>query len=434
MHNRRVSEGEHAGVTVVRGLARKDREVNFTVVGPCGEGRVRFWGDIPASPTPPAETALAAALLPAMSTGDRLFLPGPVSPQLRRALPDVQAVLASLAAASPFADRPLQTVEVTVHPDTKEMSDESRPNGTRGVGLFFSGGVDSWAALLANPEVTDLIYVHGFDIPVDQHGTSSVVEARLAETAKRLGKRLHVVRTDLRTLLDPRAPWEIGHGPALASVALLFTARCERVLIGAGMTYGHLANRGSHPLHDHLWSTERCRIEHHGAHLTRAEKIEQIAQCREALNMLRVCWRQVDRYNCGRCEKCLRAMVALEAIGALDRCPTFAAPLDLDAVAGLVVADTELRVWWHENLALARASAAPPELIAAVESCLERSAAHTPEGATEAIAQLGETEAEVAMLAAELQTIVTSRSWRLTRPFRRAGAAARRLRRRAAGG
>jgi hypothetical protein len=431
-----VSEAKSAGATVVRDLAHGDREVAFTVIGPTGEGRVRFWGDIPRSRKPPADTVLATALLPAMSAGDRLFMPGPVSPQLLRSLPDAQAVLASLAAASPVVECPLRTVEVTVYPEEEEEeeSDEPSPEGSRGVGLFFSGGIDSWATLLANPDVTDLIYVHGFDIPSDRHETSLIVEARLLDTAKRLGKRLRVLRTDLRTLLDRSVPWEIAHGPALASVALLLAPRCERVLVGAGMTYGHLANRGSHPLHDHLWSTERCRIEYHGAHLTRAAKVTQVARSQEALNVLRVCWRQVDRYNCGRCEKCLRAMVALEAIGALDRCPTFAVPLDLDAVADLVVADPELRVWWHENLALAGASGASPALIAAVESCLRKSEAQAPDRAGAPLAQLAEAEAKEAELAAELQTVVNSRSWRLTRPLRRAGAAARRFRRRAGGG
>ena len=182
---------------------------------------------------------------------------------------------------------------------------------------------------------TDLIYVHGFDIPLDQWDASATVERRLAKTADRLGMRLHLVRTNLRALLDQNVPWEIAHGVALAAVALLFAPICERVLIGAGMTYGELVDRGSHPLHDHLWSTEGCRIEHYGAHLRRSAKTEQVAKCQEALDTLRVCWRHVDLYNCGRCEKCLRTMVALEAVDALDRCPAFGVPLDLDAVASL---------------------------------------------------------------------------------------------------
>ena len=247
--------------------------MSFALDGPFGERSVRFWGDVPPRPDPPVETALAVALLPAMTAGEELSLPGPLSPQVLRALPDVQAVLVSLASASSTASRPLRTVDVIAPAAASDARPAPARESPRGVGAFFSGGVDSWATLLANPDVTDLIYVHGFDIPIDQPETSASVERRLAESARNLGKRLHVVRTDLRALLDPSVSWEIAHGSALAAVALLFEHRCERVLVGAGMSYGSLFNRGSHPLLDHLWSTEGCRIEHHGAHLTRAAKI-----------------------------------------------------------------------------------------------------------------------------------------------------------------
>lgn len=351
---------------VIDDLRCQAGEVSFTLDGPFGERSVRFWGDVPASSDPPVEAALAAALLPAMTVGGELSLPGPLSPRVGRALPDVQAVLASLAAASSHVSHPLHTVDV-VAPARSVAQPTALRDSPGGVGAFFSGGADSWSTLLANPDVTDLIYVHGFDIPIGQMETSAVVERRLAETAGKLGKRLNVVRTDLR---DPSISWEIAHGSALAAVALLFEPRCERVLIGAGMSYGNLIDRGSHPLLDHLWSTERCRIEHHGAHLTRAAKIRQIASSQEALEVLRVCWREVDRYNCGRCEKCLRTMVALEAIGALERCPTFPGSLDLDAVSNLAIDDSDLTNMWRENLALAREQHASRELVSAIEACL----------------------------------------------------------------
>ena len=321
--------------TTVSNLTRRDGEVSFAVAGPLGDQQVRFWGDIPQGPGLGVESALASALLPAMATSGELSLPRPLSPQLCRTLPDVQAVLASLALASPAADHPLSSVDVVAPPASADVESEPGPEVRRGVGAFFSGGVDSWSTLLSNSDITDLIYVHGFDIPLDQWDASATVERRLAKTADRLGMRLHLVRTNLRALLDQNVPWEIAHGIALAAVALLFAPICERVLIGAGMTYGELVDRGSHPLHDHLWSTEGCRIEHYGAHLRRSAKTEQVAKCQEALDTLRVCWRRVDLYNCGRCEKCLRTMVALEAVDALDRCPAFGVPLDLDAVASL---------------------------------------------------------------------------------------------------
>lgn len=414
--------------TTVSDLARRGGEVSFSVAGPFGEHRIRFWGDIPAGPPLGVEPALASVLLPAMTIGGELSLPGPLSPQLRRALPDLQAVLASLALASRDMDRSLSSVAVTTPPAGAQTEPGPDPGTRRGVGAFFSCGVDSWSTLLSNPDITDLIYIHGFDILLDQPDASATVERQVAKIADRREMRLHVVRTNLRDLLDPNVAWEIAHGIALASVALLFAPICERVLISAGMTYGELVDRGSHPLHDHLWSTERCRIEHFGAHLRRSAKTEQVAKSQEALDTLRVCWRHVDRYNCGRCEKCLRTMVALEAVGALDRCPTFGAPLDLDAVANLELSDPDLLIWWGENLDLARQHGAAADLIAAVEACL---AANRPPP-TDRTGEL-RAEARAEALGRELEVIRSSRSWRVTGPLRRIGTAARRLSRRGTG-
>ncbi len=401
-----------SSTTVVSDLDQAKGEFSFTISGPLGEDRVRFWGDIPDNTGKPLfEAALAVALLPAMAVGGRLSIPGPLSPQLLRALPDVQAVLEHLAMESPLMDRRLQPVDVS------NTDDADRPlDPAAGIGTFFSGGIDSWQTLLANPDITDLIYVHGFDIAIDQPQASATVESRLADTARRRGKPLRIVRTDLRRLLDRYAVWDIAHGPVMAAVALLFAPSCERILIPSSNPYTALEPRGSHPLHDHLWSTEWCRIEHHGAHLTRAEKTEQVAPCQDALDVLRVCWRDVDRYNCGRCEKCLRTMVALDAIGALGRCPTFAVPLDLNAVANLNFPISELSVWWRDNLALARRQNARAKLLQAIEACLAANEVPPPEG--EALAQ------------EQLQSVLASRSWRLTAPLRRLGDGAHRIKHR----
>jgi hypothetical protein len=409
-----VSGGNRPDATVVSDLRQGDGELSFLVSGPLGEHPVRFWGDIPEnSAGPPVEPALAAVLLAAMTTGGELSLPGPLSPRLRRALPDLQAVLEWIAAECPAPNPPLRPVSIQSPPGQIEAP-STAPSG---VGVFFSGGVDSWLTLLANPDVTDLIYVHGFDIPIDEPEVSATVERRLADAAERCGKRLRVVRTDLRTLLDPCVSWEVAHGPALATIALLLSPVCGRVLIGSTTTYAELAVRGSHPLHDHLWSTEGCRIEHCGAHLTRTQKLEQVAECQDALDVLRVCWRHVDRYNCGSCEKCLRTMVALEALGALERCPAFAVPLDLDAVANLRLSDDEA-IWWRENLELGRRRNAPTALLFAIEACLSNEAAQAADGE---------------MLAREqLHEVIESRSWQITAPFRRLGSWVRRSRERVA--
>jgi len=72
---------EQQARSAVTDLAQANGELSFTFSGPLGEHRLRFWGDIPEHPAgPPLEAALAVALLPAMSVGGALSLPGPLSP------------------------------------------------------------------------------------------------------------------------------------------------------------------------------------------------------------------------------------------------------------------------------------------------------------------------------------------------------------------
>jgi hypothetical protein len=360
-----------AAQTEIRELVHREGEYSFLLAEPGRERRVRFWGDVPAPATPQVEPALATALLVAMANREALSLPGPVSPQLVRALPDIQAVLRTIGEECSLIENSIEPIEVrpgaATAVDEAQSPDAQRP---RGVGAFFSGGVDSWAALLSDPDITDLIYVHGFDIPLEQNAASVSVERLLGATAERLGKRLRVVRTNMRTVVDASIGWEVGHGPGLAAVALMMAPLCERVTIGSTSTYGALTARASHPLHDHLWSTESCRIEHHGAHMTRAEKVELLASHQKALDVLRVCWADVNAYNCGRCEKCIRTMVPLEAAGALEHCPTFAAELDLEAIAELRVSEPDMLVWWRENLEFAQRRGASQSLIDAIAQCI----------------------------------------------------------------
>jgi hypothetical protein len=410
----------------VRDLVQPPGEYAFTVAAPSGEHRVRFWGDLPGGAG--IEPALAVALIPAMAAGRTLELPSDPAPQLTRALPDIQGFLAHTAAVWSGDERALSGVDVVVtKPD--DAAGDAPGRSAQGVAAFFSGGVDSWSTVLSHPDITDLIYVHGFDIPIDQAEVSSNVERRLQPVAEQLGKRFHIVRTDMRRLVDEAVLWDVSHGPGLAAVGQLFAPSCGRVLIGGSTPYSNLILRGSHPLHDHLWSTQSCQIEHDLAYKTRAEKVEQIAGCRPALEVLRVCWQRVDEYNCGRCEKCLRTMVALEALGALEACPTFDVALELEEVAELDVSDPAMRLWWEDNLNLARHHDAPRPLIDAIDACLE-SADRTMEDARTVDARLAEAEARVEALEGELATMRGSRSWRLGGPLRKAGVAARRISRR----
>src|SRR5690606_31296538 len=72
---------------------------------------------------------------------------------------------------------------------------------------------------------------------------------------------------------------------------------------------------GTHPLLDHLWSSDLTAIRHLGNDAFRAEKVAAIAARPELLDHLWVCHRD-PLENCGICPKCSRTMAVLKVLGA----------------------------------------------------------------------------------------------------------------------
>jgi hypothetical protein len=249
---------------------------------------------------------LAALLLPAMCSGERLTLPIPVSPHLLEALPEIQAIYTAFEPrATPIAieasarDEPLPDVDV-------------QP----AVGLFFSLGVDSFYSLLKNQRdhpadsrtITHLISVHGFDVPYPEWEPSFPPQmlANLHRVATETGTTLMPVITNLRHVAARLAPWYMLHGAALASIALALGRGFRRVSIAATTRYDKLFPWGSHPLLDPLWSTERLAFVHDGCEMDKADKTRVVATSPLAMATLRPCAGYGQGYNCGRCLKCLR--------------------------------------------------------------------------------------------------------------------------------
>src|SRR4051794_29169618 len=134
-----------------------------------------------------ADFLVPATLLPAMAVGG-LRLATPVSPALLSAIPRVQEVYSARDEA--FARVPVQVP--VPRPDAQPRGGE--------VACFFSGGVDSFFTLLRHREqVTHLLLVHGFDIPLN--GASELraeAVATAGSVAASTGKTLVEVETDIR--------------------------------------------------------------------------------------------------------------------------------------------------------------------------------------------------------------------------------------------
>jgi len=211
----------------------------------------------------------------------------------------------------------------------RKSTTSARP--TDNVACFFSGGVDSfYTALKHHDEISHLILVHGcFDTYPDDQSIRVRNSHMAHEVAKELGLSLIEVETDVRAFSHQLLSWAYYHGSALFSIALLFQHLFRKVLIPATHTYADLFPWGSHPVLDPLWSTELTEIAHEGCEATRVEKVAYISKHQVAMKWLHVCQqRPPEDYNCGRCEKCLRTMLNLKAVGALELCETL--PQDLN--------------------------------------------------------------------------------------------------------
>lgn len=325
---------------------------------------MRLWFRVQASvrPTLSADPFFATCLIPAMALGKPMEVEGAVSPSLLRAAEPVQDIFHSW-----FPE--LTRIPIAAAAAVPKL----RQHG-RGVGCFFSGGVDSLYTFFKHEQaITTLVYVHGFDVKLGNHGLRKKVADALHAFAAQTGKQVIEVETNLRDLTDPYGEWgERVHGTALGSIALLLDGALERIFVPSTNSFAELFPWGSHPLVDPLWSNETIEIIHDGCEASRFEKVAAIADDDGALSTLRVCWENRDgAYNCGRCEKCLRTMVALETLGALEKCPTFSTPLSLETVRQFKLAGHIANLHWSSNYRAALKHERP-EIAGAVKAAIRR--------------------------------------------------------------
>lgn len=314
-----------------------------------GEQTTGVWIRTTSPLTPTADAALAAVAMPAMRHGGRLRMSDPVSPRLLRGQREYQGIQRAWSLDWVFGD-PLHEVEVAA------PARDPEPHPAKGrVAAFFSGGVDSWGTVLGNPELTDLIFVRGFDLAYEgpHAGLADEVEGRLRGAAGELGMPLHVVSTNLREMSDPNVLWDLYYGSANAAVALFLAPLFDRVLIASDADYEVQGRWGTNWLVDQNWSTEELEIVSDGGGRSRMDRLRRLAEDPVACRSLRVCWENPGGvYNCGRCRKCLMTMIGLEAIGARERVASFPAELVLDpeVLSGIALTNPVSLSYWEDIL------------------------------------------------------------------------------------
>lgn len=321
--NLRVS----AGAGVVRGEARVSWEET-------DRGPVDTWIEVSeqfADVLRADANGLAlAAILPAWHGGEcRLLVTGSICPVLRD---NLSFALSTLRGWYPEMGSPPALEATDGFVPVAHAGDQSAS--------FLSGGIDSLATLRSNRMalpashpytiraaiLVDLIREPGLDELETAHQHAKRLSHASAIAADS-GLDIISVRTNLLELDGDG--WFFSykwHGALWAAIAHLLSSRFQRVSIAASYAPSQQHPWGSHPFLDPYYSSGHLTIHHHGAHMSRFEKVALVADWPTGLQSILVCQgHRSGLSNCGACEKCIRTMTALVALGKLEACQCFPA-------------------------------------------------------------------------------------------------------------
>lgn len=261
---------------------------------------------------------LILCFLPAWQAGERRIVieDSGICPVLR----------ANLAAASQTLTRWNRLAD----PPRIEASTETRLPGEK-VGLFLSGGIDSLASLRSNLQRIPRSHPETVSAAILVGGSTSESKfTRLSEAheiiAHEAGVQLISLRTNAQSLHNNDMSFYINiyHGAFLAGLAHFLGGRLRKVKISATFDAANLEPWGSHPLLDPFYSSAHMAIDHCGLEMSRLAKTAIVAEWPVALDHVNVCVSPNSvGENCGRCEKCLRTMLALIALGKLNATAAF---------------------------------------------------------------------------------------------------------------
>jgi hypothetical protein len=218
-------------------------------------------------------------------------------------------------------------------------------------GQFFTAGIDSFFTTVkfeseTNTNIDDFIFVHGFDIPLDNQHAWKAASKNVLRISEALGKDCILFATNLRATRWGETRWpELSHGAAIIGSGLALESRYDQLIIPASWNDADLRPWGSHPNVDTLFSTQKTAVIHFGNQWRRTERTMWVASSNLrglALAHLRVCSNDVGGQNCCRCGKCLRTMATLELLGVLAEATAFPDRRKmLDRIAHLYIDENE---------------------------------------------------------------------------------------------
>ncbi len=246
----------------------------------------------------------------------------------------------------------------------------ARPSPEQRTASLLSGGVDGLSALRANrlafpsdhpASISSCLLLFGvndFECTADgpvAHRLAAFkrLEGRLGELARTEDFELIPVHTNVRLLSPSYRSWtSAGFGAANVAVVHSLSRRFTRVLLASDGGGVDPSPAGAHPLLDQHFSSAAVQVQHEQAAWTRQDKLRLLSAWPVALELMQPChYIEVPpdgQINCGRCEKCLRTMLGLLALGKLSEAKAFR---DAD-VTPAMLAGLRIDTWGKAELLL----------------------------------------------------------------------------------
>lgn len=278
-------------------------------------GRKELWFRLPSGQLPRvtrlADPFVMAMVFCAMRYATDIEVHGPVSPSLLRHLDEFQVAWNLWRPARYHAFEVI--VDEEIEPD-RVAPDEAV--------AAFSGGLDSCFTAWRHTQgqcgrlkrnLKAAVMVHGFDIPLHETDVFSRAAEKSRVIVESVGLEFIPLACNFREF---GGDWEEEHGAALASCLSLFSKGFSTGLIASSHVYNALRFPwGSNPLTDSMLSSNSFTIVHDAAGVHRIQKAKAIAEWKEAMSRLRVCWQgpHKDR-NCGSCITCIATALCFASV------------------------------------------------------------------------------------------------------------------------
>ncbi|HTO75795.1 MAG TPA: hypothetical protein VMQ61_06930 [Thermoanaerobaculia bacterium] len=318
------------------------------------------------------EAFFLASVLPAMKNRERrVFVEGTLCPRL------ADGVTAAIGLLEDWYGPPRGPVAIEASEGFRALTPREPPRAA----FFLTGGVDSLHLLHMNrahyparhpAHFRDAISVFGhLCAEGDESPWNDRVRPHLAKIASKMGLDIVFFRTNVWRL-EPDLAFvaEESLSASLLSNVHLLRRRWSRVSIATGRFSGAEVVRGTHPMLDPLYATSALDVRHDANPYKRFQRLAALSATPGALEDLVVCLAYPDppALNCGRCEKCLRTMTQLVALGRLEETPHFPNEVGAEAIRRLSIKPVEA-YYWNEILPLLGARGRE-DLVAAIRERL----------------------------------------------------------------